>query len=354
MGDDTTLPEGANVDLTDEIAELLTGSEEEVSTTDDTEDLEDKDSEESTEVDESNEEGDETEEDAVEEPEEDDTPETWAGALGVDDGNILLDDGGNFAGVNIKVDGESSTVGMKDLIAGFQTNKHNTNTSQSLATERKDFEILRDSATADYIKKLTDVGKLSEFMNNSLMSEFNSVDWNGLRSSDPAEYAAMYQDFERRKQEVQNVYSVIEQERTKELDLNSNNNNQSHQKYLHGELDKVQANNPEWDTPDKIKVAFRDMATFVDEAYGITPEVFNALGDSRYVEVIKDAMAYRNGKKVTQKKIKQNLPKFQKAKNGKPKNKVSKLDKLTKIAKQQTGANKRDAEVSAIAELLGG
>ena len=91
-------------------------------------------------------------------------------------------------------------------------------------------------------------------------------------------------------------------------------NQEAQQSYLKGELQKVIANNPEWDTPDKIQGAFKDMGDFVNETYGITPEVFNALGDSRYVEVMKDAMAYRNGVKAATNKRKKPVPKFQKSK----------------------------------------
>jgi len=347
MSDETTpTSDEANVEPLDEIADLLVGSDEETDDkTDDTEDLDSEDSEESTEVNESD----------NEEELEDDEPETWANALGVEDGNVLLDDKGNFAGVNIKVDGESSTVSMKDLIAGFQTNKHNTHSSQSLSQERKTFEAQRDNAVADYTKKLSDVSKLSQFMHSNLLSDFNNVNWQELRNTDPAEYAAMYQDFENRKQEIQNIYSAIDQERNNEQSTTQNNNQNAQYQYLHDELAKVQVNNPEWDTNEKIQTAFKDMSSFVETTYGITPEVFNSLGDSRYVEVIKDAMAYRKGKKVTQKKIKQNLPKFQKSKNGRSGSKrASKLDKLTKLAKAESGAGRRDAEVNAIAELLTG
>jgi len=358
MTDETTLPPSeASVDAGDIMVDMLMGEETNEVTTDeivadiiedsedDTEASDEEQPDESTAEDESNEE---------EQDEQDESPETWAEALGVEDTNLLLNEEGQFAGVNVKVDGESSTVGMKDLIAGYQSSKHNTNTSQALAEDRRQFESVRDNAVADYTKKLNDVSKLSEFMHKSLISEYESIDWNALRTQDPAEYAAAYQDFERRKQEIQQIYSAIETERTTEQSTTSTQNQEAQQSYLKGELQKVMANNPEWDTPDKLQGAFKDMGDFVNETYGITPEVFNALGDSRYVEVMKDAMAYRKGKKVTQAKVKQKLPKFQKSKNGAKRKTVSKLDKLTKAAKGSSGANKRQLQDGAIAELLTG
>jgi 5'-deoxynucleotidase YfbR-like HD superfamily hydrolase len=48
-----------------------------------------------------------------------------------------------------------------------------------------------------------------------------------------------------------------------------------------------------------------------------------------------------------------NLPKYQKS-TGKTTKAVTKLDKLTKIAKSSNGYQKRNAETDAVAELLGG
>ena len=96
------------------------------------------------------------------------------------------------------------------------------------------------------------------------------------------------------------------------------------------------------------------MSSFVLETYNIPPDLFNGINDARFVEVVKDAMAYRNGKQVTQKKLKQNLPKFQKGKNGTKRKQVSKLDKLTKAAKASSGGQRRDLQVDAVAELLEG
>jgi len=354
MGDTTTLPEEqANVNPTDAIAELLV---EDSLVDDETEeatgDLEVSEDETEEEADESTDEVDESSDEEVEE--EGNNPETWAEALGVEDNAINLDDKGNITGINIKVDGVSDTVDMKTLIAGYQTSKHNTHSSKALASERKEFVQVRDNAYAEYTKKLNDVKKLTEYMHGTLMQEYEGVDWGALRAQDPAEYAAAYQDFDRKKQELQKVYSTIEQEHRAELDNSSKSEQEANQKHLASELDKVKADNPEWDTDAKLQEGFREIGAFADTTYGLSQEAFNSLSDARFIAVLKDAMSYHKGKKVALKKVKQNLPKFQKSKSRTASKKVSKLDKLTKHAKTQSGANRRDAEVSAIAELLSG
>jgi hypothetical protein len=95
------------------------------------------------------------------------------------------------------------------------------------------------------------------------------------------------------------------------------------------------------------------MTDFVAGAYGFTQEEFGGIQDARMLEVIKDAMRYRSSIKNVKTKLDVNLPKYQKS-TGKTTKSVTKLDKLTKIAKSSQGYQRRNAETDAVAELLGG
>ena len=75
--------------------------------------------------------------------------------------------------------------------------------------------------------------------------------------------------------------------------------------------------------------------------------------DARLIELIKDAKTYHEGLKVADKKKQKPVPKFQKSRGG-GKPKVSKLDKLTAASKKAHGADKRELQTSAVAELLTG
>jgi len=140
-------------DPTDAIAELLTGGSDEDSKStskgsakaEDTE--EEKDEEAAAEDDDGKQEVEETEEESAEADDED---VTWASALGVPENRIVTDDEGNLSGVNVKIDGKLATVGMNDLIQSYQTSKSNTQKSQTLSEERKEFEGIRDTAAKTY------------------------------------------------------------------------------------------------------------------------------------------------------------------------------------------------------------
>jgi len=341
---------GSDVSATDEIADLLVGGDE--TDTGDEADIETDEADESTEVEESNEETEESDEDEESSDEESGEDDTWATALGVDDSNISINEDGDLSGINVKIDGKSSTVQIKDLIMGYQTNKHNTNTSQSLASEKQEFEVHREKAVTRYNTKLEDLNKLTEYMQNTLMGEFNGVDWQTLRTSDPAEYAAAQQDFSKRQEDIQSIFAAISDERTTESDKASQLNQQRTNDFLKLEMVKVIDSNPEWKEPAKLQQAFADMGTFVNESYGISPDEFNRINDARHIELVKDAMAYRNGKKILAKGPKAKLPKYQKSRKSTTSKKVSKLDRLTKAASHSTGSAKKGAQTDAIAALL--
>ena len=340
----------ANVDATDAIADLLVESEEAVvepterteEATDDNEGVEELPEESTEEVEESDEEP-EVEED-----------QTWAGVLGVDDAKVVLNEEGDFAGVNVKVDGETSTVDMSTLIMGYQTNKHNANTSKSLAEERKQFDTARGEVKQEYTKKLEDVGKLTEFLNNTLTKEFQGINWDQLRMENPAEYAASMQDFNVRQQEIQNIYAAISEERNALTNKDQEESKVQSDEYLGAQVTKMIENNPTWSDKEVLKEAFDGMSEFTMSTYGFTQDEFNNTVDARLIEMIKDAQKYRDGQKIATKKIKNKVPKFQKSSSSTTRKKVSQLDKLTKRAKTATGSDKRDAQSDAIAELLQG
>jgi hypothetical protein len=123
--------------------------------------------------------------------------------------------------------------------------------------------------------------------------------------------------------------------------------------YLKSQASIILEKNPTWAKPEVAKKAIHDMSNFIEEAYGFTAAEFGNIQDARLLEVIKDAMAFRNNVKVAKTKLEVAIPKFQKS-NGKTVKSVSKLDRLVKQAKTATGYHKKTAEIDAIAELLSG
>jgi len=351
--DTNSTSQEASVDKVDEIANLLAGDE----VTNDSEESVGQ-PEESTSVNESEEEVAEddaeiTAEDDAEEVEDDEVEESWGGALGVGDENVVLDDDGNLVGINTKVGDELATVSVSDLVQGYQTNKYNTKKSQALSEERKVFEDERQSITGEYKEKLEYVQTMSEFLNKKLVGEYDAVNWEQLRVEDPAEYAALRQDYASRAQDLQKAKDAIAEERTSVDQVAMEQFQRDQVEYGNKEFQKVISNNPSWADKETFQKDYKELQGFTNNAYGFTEAEFADVRDSRLVEMMKDAKAYRDGVTLFTKKLKKKVPKFQKSKRRvASKSKVTKLDQLTNKAKTSQGSEKRSAQMDAIAELL--
>jgi hypothetical protein len=336
----------ANVQTLDDIAGLLSG-----------EDLVDKPEEEDIETDitdesdvtEPAEETDATEEDNSQEED----SVTWGSALGLDDKQVVVGEDGNLKAVRVKVDGKESEVALPDLVAGYQTAKYNTQKSQALSEEMKNFEQVKTVTVAQYTQKIEQLQKVNEHLYNEFMGEYNSIDWPRLRVENPAEYAAAIQDFRSREEKIKGLYSTLEQEKTAEQEKIAKENSDKLKDFVNQQVEKVLENNPGWRDEKVRKQELESMMNFVGEAYGFNREEFLSVQDPRLIELVKDAMKLRKGVEEGKKKLEKPLPKFQQS-TGKKVKQTTKLDVLTKRAKEASGANKRTAQVDAIAELLSG
>ena len=277
---------------------------------------------------------------------------SWGKVLGIDDSKIALSDEGELLGINVKIDGKIDTVPVNDLIAGYQTNKSNTNKAQALAADRKQFEEARHQVATEYNQKLDEVEKLTGHLEGRLLKEFQGINWEQLRYSNPAEYAAMVQDFQLRQGEIERVKAAIQSEKSVEQQKLQGQSQTQMTEYLKTQVEKVIEKNPTWAKPEVFKKVLGEFETFIEETYGFSKGDFANIQDARIFEVLKDAKAYREGKKVAENKIAKPVPKFQKS-TGKPSRKPTKLEILTKQAKAaKNTSSRRDLETSAIAELL--
>jgi hypothetical protein len=276
---------------------------------------------------------------------------TWAKTLGVDEKNVVLDEEGNLSGINVKIDGKVSTVEIKDLIAGYQTNKSVTNRSKALAEERKDFDSIKVAVAQEYTKKIETVDRLTAHLKDTLLNEYKGVDWTRLRTENPGEYAAAVQDFNFRQSEIDRISSAVTEEKTGVQQQMTVEQQQQFNEYIKGEAEKIITKNPSWAKPEVFKKAIGEMTDFVNEEYGFSAQEFANVQDARVLEIVKDAMKYRNSLKSAKTKLNVVVPKFQKS-TGKTVKTATKLDRLVKQAKEAKGYDKRAAETDAVAELL--
>jgi len=340
----------SGLEASDEIANLLMGEDEPAEV--EAEEVDEQESEADSEEEEAqSEESTDEESDSESDEEEDDA--TWEKALGVDEGQLSYDDEGNVTGINVKIDGKTSTVKMNDLIAGYQINKSLTQRSQAFAEEKKAFDAQAQMVAKDYKSKLENIDVITNYLSSKLVSEFEGIDWNRLRVENPAEYAAARQDYASKASELQDAQEAIRQERDGVEQGNNRKMIEDRQTFLQHQRNVMLQNNPSWNNPDVFEKDMSSIKSFLGQQYGFSNDDFANVIDARLIELVKDAKKFREGVKVAAKKVVKPVPKFQKS-VGKKQKAASKLDKLTRAAKSASGQNKRVAQSDAIAELLTG
>ena len=262
-----------------------------------------------------------------------------------EDGDILI---------NLKVNGKTEQVDLKEAIAGTQFHKANDEKARSLAEDRKSFESERAEVAQGYAQQLQHIRGLGEMLQNKLTQEFRNIDWDRLRATDPAEWTAKQREFEIRNQELHQAGQMLGQQMRIEQDRESQQEAQFRQQTLQVERAQMIENNPAWRDEERMA---KDLTQIVEYARstGFADEELQDIVHSRHVEVLKKAMLYDQGKSVASKKVKQS-PKVQRASNGRfvKGGKNGKVNKLIERAQKAKGANKREAQADAVAALLMG
>ena len=295
---------------------------------------------------------DETDDSNELETDDDDGLAALASELGLDADKLTLSEDGEIL-INLKVNGKTEQIDLKEAIAGTQFSKANDEKARTLAEERKTFESERQQVAEAYQQQLKQVQGLGEMLQNKLTQDFQSIDWDRLRVTDPAEWAAKQQEFAQRNQELQQAGQMLGQQMRAQQEQATQVEAQERQQILQQERQLMIDSNPSWADEAKMKSDLSEIVEYA-QASGFSEEELQDVIYSRHVNVLKKAMLYDKGKTVASKKVKQ-APKMQRASNGRfAKQKGGKVQKLIERAQSAKGANKRDAQADAVAALLMG
>jgi hypothetical protein len=364
MSESNQQHEGERGNAVDQVADLLMAdepavdeefkSEEAVHRPNDDDLVDDSEESEGIEAQEFDDEDDlDTDDSNEQETDDDDGLASLAEELGLEADKLTLSEDGDIL-INLKVNGKTEQVDLKEAIAGTQFHKANDEKARVLAEDRKSFESERAQVAQGYAQQLQHIRGLGEMLQNKLTQEFRNIDWDRLRVTDPGEWTAKQREFEIRNQELQQAGQMLGQQMRVEQDRESQQEAQFRQQTLQVERERMIENNPAWRDEERMK---GDLSKIVEYARstGFADEELQDVVHSRHVEVLKKAMLYDQGKTVASKKVKQS-PKVQRASNGRfvKGGKNGKVNKLIERAQKAKGANKRDAQADAVAALLMG
>lgn len=351
---------GDTTSAVDQVAELLTGGpveeeqvSEEVVYPDDTEETVDESEEVTAQDSDDDDEVIQSEESHGPDDQDDDGLEALAAELGLDGDRLTLSEDGEVL-VKLKVNGRDQTVDLKEAIAGTQFSKANDEKARTLAEERKTFESERQQVAEAYQQQLQQIQGLGEMLQSKLTQEFQSIDWDRLRVTDPAEWAAKQEEFKQRNAELHQAGQMLGQQMRQQQEQMAQVEAQERQKILQSERQLMIDSNPDWADEDKMKAGLTEIVEYAKSS-GFSEDELQEVIYSRHVNVLKKAMLYDQGKTVAEKKAKKPAPKMQRASNGRfVSKKANRVSKLVERAKAAKGANKREAQADAVAALLMG
>lgn len=279
-----------------------------------------------------------------------DDDQTLAAALGLPEDSLEYDDEGNVV-FNAIIDGEATKVSMQDLVKSYQLEGHVNKKSMQLETDRREFETTRDQAYDHLTQKITVANNLIGAVEQQLLGELKGIDWDTLRATDPAEWAATRQYYTER---VQWLEQIKAQTGTVQNELTAEQQKAQQDQYnafMQGEVQKMLIDNPTWKDQAVMAKEVGEIGKFLSTKYGFTAEEIANHMDARMMRMVRDAMQFVSGKDTLKgKKIPDNIPKFRTP--GQQNSNRRDTTKARQVKAQKDAIRKSGGSVDAIAASL--
>lgn len=239
--------------------------------------------------------------------------EQLAELLGVPSENVIIDDDGGFS-LRTKTGDEVKNVSVDDLVKSFQTQAHVTQKSKAVAEEKRKIDQLKAQAAQQAQQQLGQLALLTQAAEKQLSAEYESINWDELRRTNPAEWSARKQEFQDRVNGVNQIKSQGLQALQQHSQQQQQAMQQMQQQILAEEAERLVSAIPQWSDPGVAEKEHSQMQGFLVDSYGFSPEDVNGVTDHRLILLARDAQKYRASKKevdTAAKKIRK-LPKIQK------------------------------------------
>lgn len=187
----------------------------------------------------------------------------------------------------VKVNGEESEVSLSEALKGYQLEADYRRKTAELADQRREAEQAREEINRqahEYQDRMSDLSMTADLATQTLMAEYNGIDWNRLREEDQTEYLIRQQDYNARMNQIQQAKQAMAQQAA-----------EVHQKQiseiLPKELNAVRRAIPEWDNEDTMKAEQKQVSEYLITSGYSKDEIAN-LYDHKAVVIARKAMLY--------------------------------------------------------------
>ena len=219
------------------------------------------------------------------------------------------------------VNGEKIDVDLEELKAGYQKDADYRRKTEEIAIEKRELKAEEDRLKNQYSTKMDDLNSLVATLNAEINNDVNSKELDRLWDEDPTEAARIDRRIQKRKQTIQQAQQKLREHQQAQF-----------QEILKEEQKKLHLKHPEIADPIKGTTVKQNIMSYLSSK-GFSNEDVARIYDSRYFDVIMDAMN------------------FNKTKSAKP-NLVSKKVKPSKFVKSGVKATKEDLNNKSRLEKL--
>jgi hypothetical protein len=190
--------------------------------------------------------------------------------------------------VTVKIDGQEKAVPLEDVIKSFQLEGHVNNKSIELSNQKAQFEQEQQAVRQLAQQQLQQNQQLGNLAMQMLNHDYQKIDWNSLRANNPAEFAALQQEFQQRQNGIQQYLGQIQQQTMLEAQQQQHNLQQQ----LAAENERLMGARPEWRDPKAFSKDREQMSQYA-RSVGFKDAELGQIFDHRYMLILHDAARYQ-------------------------------------------------------------
>lgn len=250
--------------------------------------------------------------------------------------------------VKTKIDGQEGVATLGDLVKSYQLEGHIQQKSVQLSESKKQLDTQYQEAQHVLEERFQHAHGVINLLNQTLLKDFNNVNWSELRDSDPAEFAAKRAEYADRELALQGAHhqlnGLIQQQHAERAQAYE----QMKMKFLNAETDTLLAKIPEWKNKEIAKKDASELSGYL-ASQGFNNNEINNILDHRHVLLSRKAMLYDRlmaSKPAITKKV-NNLPKVMT-----PGTTKSKADIKAQIRSKQIGQLRKTGRVEDAASVF--
>ena len=202
---------------------------------------------------------------------------------------MSLDDFMSTIKLTTKVNGEEAEKSISELVKGYQLESGFTQKNQAFIEKQKQDEADLVAARAEITANMKKTGHAFQMAQNQLTHEFNAINWNELKSTDPTQFMLKRQQFGERQasmnQQIEQATRQAQEFTTQQNELTEQNRATNIQKQTDLLLEAV----PEWKDAKTRTEGEKDITEHL-LSRGFTSADADLFIDHRLTLLVRDAM----------------------------------------------------------------